>query len=169
LGALFYPEVTMLDYAKLNQMLIQHEGLRLRAYTCPAGKITVGVGRNLEDNGITTKEALYLLRNDIAICEADLAVSFPNWYDLSEVRQGVFIDMRFNLGRSGFWTFRKMRAAAKVADWHKVAKEMLDSKWARQISGRSIRLADAMITNKWPDNEGTWTWPGDEETEDAQS
>ena len=58
---------------KLRAMLIRHEGLKLRAYLCPAGKITVGVGRNLEDAGISEKEALFLLDNDIEQMTARVA------------------------------------------------------------------------------------------------
>ncbi len=38
---------------------------RLKPYHCPAGKLTIGTGQNLEDKGITEKEALMLLENDI--------------------------------------------------------------------------------------------------------
>ena len=32
----------------MNQ-LVMDEGLRLKPYRCPAGKLTIGVGRNLDD------------------------------------------------------------------------------------------------------------------------
>ena len=40
----------------LKDQLILHEGLRLRVYTCPANKKTIGVGRNLEDVGLFPEE-----------------------------------------------------------------------------------------------------------------
>ena len=43
----------------------KHEGLRLYPYNCSEGKLTLGIGRNLDDRGITEEEALYLLNNDI--------------------------------------------------------------------------------------------------------
>ena len=49
----------------LKEQLIRHEGLRLTVYDCPAGYKTIGVGRNIEQKGITESEALYLLDNDI--------------------------------------------------------------------------------------------------------
>jgi GH24 family phage-related lysozyme (muramidase) len=30
------------------RQLTRHEGLRLKPYLCPAGKLTIGIGRNLE-------------------------------------------------------------------------------------------------------------------------
>ena len=78
----------------LKDQLILHEGIKLKPYKCPANKWTIGVGRNLEDvglspeeqdrilgcrglsrsqvinilkeRGITKDEALYMLNNDIA-------------------------------------------------------------------------------------------------------
>jgi len=38
---------------KLVDQIIEHEGLKLKPYHCPAGKLTIGVGRNLEDKGIS--------------------------------------------------------------------------------------------------------------------
>ena len=53
----------MLD--KIVDMLRRHEGLRLNPYHCSENKLTLGIGRNLEDRGITEEEALFLLNNDI--------------------------------------------------------------------------------------------------------
>jgi len=61
---------------KLTDQLIKHEGLRLKPYHCPAGKLTIGVGRNLEDKGITEEEAVMLLENDIQECLKDLGTIF---------------------------------------------------------------------------------------------
>ncbi|MCP4280350.1 MAG: lysozyme, partial [Alteromonas sp.] len=36
---------------QVAQLIAQHEGLRLKPYKCTAGKITIGYGRNLDDNG----------------------------------------------------------------------------------------------------------------------
>src|SRR5690606_41754285 len=47
---------TTLFRSSLKDQLILHEGLRLRVYTCPANKKTIGVGRNLEDVGLSPEE-----------------------------------------------------------------------------------------------------------------
>jgi lysozyme len=54
------------------RQLTTHEGLRLKPYLCPAGKLTIGIGRNLEGKGITKQEAIMLLENDIQECLDDL-------------------------------------------------------------------------------------------------
>ncbi len=130
---------------RLREMLIRHEGLRLKPYKDSVGKLTIGVGRNLEDVGISEDEALYLLENDIrraketAIrCCEEHEVAFES---LPEDAQLVLINMAFNLGYR-LTRFRKMFAALRERDWEKVAFEMLDSKWARQVKSRAEELAE---------------------------
>ncbi|MEA2059606.1 MAG: glycoside hydrolase family protein [Thermodesulfobacteriota bacterium] len=125
---------------KLADQLIAHEGLRLKPYLCPAGKLTIGVGRNLEDRGITEKEARLLLENDIQDCIADLQKIFQDengGFDfLPESVQMVLEDMRFNLGYNGFRTFKKMIQAVREHDFNKACREMQDSKWySRSVKG----------------------------------
>lgn len=154
----------------LQDMLIRHEGLKLMTYRCSAGKLTIGVGRNIEDRaltkgeslqifgrettraeqtelfkeyGITEEQALYLLRNDISSCMADLRRYCPFFDDLTETRQDVLIDMCF-MGLGRLLEFKKMIAALKVGDYDTAAAEMLDSKWATQVGSRATELAALM-------------------------
>ncbi|MFD2234837.1 glycoside hydrolase family protein, partial [Phaeospirillum tilakii] len=57
---------TAYDPATLRADLIRDESLRLKPYRCPAGKLTIGIGRNLDDVGISREEAETLLDHDIA-------------------------------------------------------------------------------------------------------
>lgn len=50
----------MLGMRESKQLIID-EGLRLFPYKCPSGKITIGVGRNLEGNPLTPDECMHLL------------------------------------------------------------------------------------------------------------
>ena len=128
----------------IEKQLIEHEGLEKKVYRCPAGKLTVGVGRNLEDKGITEEEALFLLRNDISECEDDLRSIFTEYDTLDEYRKRVLIDMRFNLGPSRFRQFKKMIAAVKEKDFSRAADEMKDSNWYRQVGKRAETLLEMM-------------------------
>lgn len=129
---------------KLTERLIKHEGLKLKPYTCPAGKLTIGVGRNLEDRGITEDEALYLLKNDILNCRNQCYTSFYWFGDLDEVRQDVLIEMCFNLGISRLKGFKKMLKACELKNYTLASQEMLTSLWARQVGNRAKKLADIM-------------------------
>ncbi len=131
-------------HKKLTDQLTKHEGLRLKPYHCPAGKLTIGIGRNLEDKGISEKEAVMLLENDIQECIEDLGIVFQGFDLLPEAVQLVLVDMRFNLGPGRFRHFKKMIAAVKDKDFGKAGIEMKDSRWYRQVGRRAETLVKMM-------------------------
>lgn len=129
---------------QLRADLIRDEGLRLKPYRDTVGKLTIGVGRNLDDVGISHDEALALLDNDIAACIGDLRGSFT-WFDgLNEARQRVLINMRFNLGPKRFRQFKNTLAAIERKDWAAAANGIRTSQAAKQTGQRYLRLADMM-------------------------
>ncbi len=79
-------------------MLQRHEGLRLRPYRDSTGKLTIGVGRNLDSVGLSEAEAYHLLDNDIDAAVNALTAVLPVFAALDDVRQEVLIDMCFNEG-----------------------------------------------------------------------
>ena len=77
---------------RIKSQLVRHEGLRLKPYRCTAGKLTIGVGRNLDDCGISQKEAYVLLEGDILQCERQILAEIPKIYlQIDEVRKTVEI------------------------------------------------------------------------------
>ena len=136
--------------SSLTRLLILHEGEQLKVYRCPAGKLTIGIGRNLEDLGIAQNESRFLLATDIARVAAELDTSFPWWRGLSKIRRAVLIDMCFNLGLPRLKSFRKMLTALQTNDWPEVAAQMRDSKWYSDVKDRADRLIRMMQTDQWP-------------------
>ena len=133
--------MTLGDLAALRRQITRHEGVRLKPYRCTAGKLTIGIGRNLEDRGITAEEAAMLLDNDITETIGALSQRF-DWFDeLSPVRQMVLVDMCFNLGMGGLLKFKRFLGAVSRHEYEAAAQEMLASKWAKQVGQRALRLA----------------------------
>lgn len=140
---------------QLEADLIRDEGLSEKPYHDSVGVLTIGVGRNLEDRGITAAEARILLENDIGIVCGELDSRIPWWINLSDARRRALINMCFNLGWPRLSGFKKMLDALALAldledsgafDFAKrkyveAAAEALDSKWAKQVGGRAIRIA----------------------------
>lgn len=135
---------------RTSAQLIRDEGFKLKPYRCSEGKLTIGVGRNLEDNGIREDEATLMLENDILASEGEVS-ALSCYRKLNEPRKAVLINMVFNLGIIRFLGFRKMLAALDAGDYARAAEEMLDSKWASQVKGRALRLAEQMRTGEWVD------------------
>jgi len=143
----------------LEELLLEHEGLRLKPYDDATGRplktgeslqgrLTIGVGRNVTDAGITRQEALSLLKADIT--RAKQGAGRYKWFSgLNKARQACIVSMVFNMG--SIESFRRMRAAISVKDWTAAVREMHDSLWARQISQKRLSdLTEMMKTGKWP-------------------
>lgn len=154
----------MIDMYIVCQRLIAHEGLRLQPYFCSKKKLTIGVGRCLETNPLTAEElkvvgdwqhgitkcsAIYLLRNDVKRIYKSLKNELPFFTDLDSERQYALIDMAFNLGISGLWRFKKMLKALEKGDFKTAAKECLDSKYAKDVGLRAIRIAKTIETGEF--------------------
>lgn len=140
-------EAKLMD--RIKEQLVRHEGLRLKPYRCTAGKLTIGIGRNLDDCGISQSEAYVMLINDIMNCEKQLQAKIPDIYNgLDEVRKSVLLNMCFNLGISGLLGFKNTLAFVKAGDWERAANNMLVSRWAKQVGRRAIELSELMRKGK---------------------
>jgi len=133
---------------ELIKQLKRHEGVELKPYKCTSDKLTIGVGRNLEDVGISEAEAEYLLMNDLSRF-MKMANEFDWYAGLNDARKAVIISMLFNLGRGGFNKFLKFKQALAEGDHLTASREMLDSRWAKQVKGRAVELSKQMETGKW--------------------
>ncbi len=144
----------------LRKQLMSHEGIRLRSYMCPAGHLTIGIGRNVEANPvaqelgrdidkvgeeITYEEAIRLLDHDMDKFADEVGSHIKNFNELSESRQHVLIDMAFNMGTQGLLKFKKMLAAIREDDFAKAADEMVNSKWAKDVKERRSKRLFLMM------------------------
>lgn len=145
---------------RIVPQLERHEGVKLTSYLCPAGKVTIGVGHNLEarpvpgipcevGHTITPDQARRLLIRDLVDFDRALNDALPWVSSLDDARYGVLLNMAFNLGVQGLRGFRRMLAAVRSGRYSVAASEMLDSVWARQVKGRARELAQQMRTGEW--------------------
>lgn len=121
--------------------LIRDEGIRLKPYRDSVGKLTIGIGRNLDDVGITLHEARHLCDGDISRVFMELDNRLPWWRSLNEKKQRGLANMAFNLGLPRLLRFEKMLNALELGDGPTAADEALDSKWAKQVGDRAERIA----------------------------
>ena len=174
-----------LDRDKLRTQIIKHEGKRCTVYLDSAKppNPTIGVGFNLNRKdakqkiealgldfnkvlagrqSLTEEQVMKLLEPDIDRAIADCKAVFPGFADLSDVRQRVFVDMMFNLGKGRFEGFEKMIAAVKDADFARAADEMKDSEWYTQVKQRGIDLVDMMRNDRdRPEESVVGAWDSD--------
>jgi lysozyme len=129
--------------------LVRDEGVRLKPYKCPAGKLTIGVGRNIEDIGITAEEAHTLLSNDVDRVFGELDRSLSWWRGRPDHVQRGLANMAFQMGLSGLLGFKRMLAALQAGDYATARKEAMDSAWYTQTPARAERVI-ALFSEKEP-------------------
>lgn len=144
------------------QRLILNEGISLNPYHCSSHKLTIGVGRCLDTNplsseeisvighdcrtnSITKEQAFYLLRHDIDKVKKQLDKNLPWWKNLNEDRQYVLIDMCFQMGIDGLLKFKKMLQHLSTGYYKQAADELMDSKYAKQTPARAERNKYCLI------------------------
>ena len=127
---------TMQD--KIVEMLKRHEGLKTYAYRCSQDKLTIGIGRNIQDRGISEKEAYYLLNNDIEKVQEELTKNWGVWRTFPEKARLVCIDMAFQMGIAGFMSFRETRKLMELGKWLEASEEVLRSRYAVQTPHRAL-------------------------------
>jgi lysozyme len=132
----------------VRKQLIRHEGLRLKPYQDNAvpPRLTIGVGRNLDDVGVFSDEVELMLTNDINRSIKDLNDHLDWWNSLDEARSGVLLNMTFNMGITGLLKFQKMLSALQSGDYQKAGEEMKDSLWYKQVGVRGLELVNQMQT-----------------------
>lgn len=152
------------DVNELVQRFVLHEGCELMPYKCPAGYLTIGVGRNLETNpltaeekkvvgdwrnGITKNAAFYLLRNDIEKVKRDCSKNISFFNALDPERRYALLDMCFNIGIKSLLKFKNMLSEMGVGNWNKASYECLNSNYAKQTGKRARRIANTIKTGRF--------------------
>lgn len=140
-------DLKSLEHTPLMRMLIRDEGWRNRMYTCTAGKLTIGVGFNLEANAMCDAAIGAQMRHDIQKAQTQAAgVIGEVWAEMDEVRRDVVTSMVFQMGAGGFAKFTDTIGLIRQKKWAEAADAMVQSKWARQTKKRAQRLSEMMRT-----------------------
>lgn len=127
----------------IKEMLTRHEGKRYKPYEDTVGKMTIGIGRNLDDNGVSDAVIDLMFEEDLTATIAWVNRNLAFFPKLTTNRQNVLLDMAFNL-RGRLLGFTNFLAALNAGDYERAAVEMMDSVWAKQVGARATELADMM-------------------------
>jgi lysozyme len=135
---------------ELKQRIIQHEGKVNKCYLDHLGNATIGIGHlvTMDDQIDVNKE--YDDEFIMQLFEKDFDIAFKGATRLcqdmkmEDEKFGVFVELAYWIGVNGLSKFRKTLQHAKNNEWNKCADELLNSKLARQVPGRSQALANIM-------------------------
>ena len=143
-----------MNRSQLKKEIIADEGMVKHIYEDHLGYPTFGVGHLITEKDPEWKKSLgtevseervhECLEKDLDIVLKDCKILYPDFDDLPEEVQHIVANMMFNMGRPRLSRFHKMKKAIDNRDWYEAAYEMTDSKWAKQVPNRAMRLVDEM-------------------------
>jgi lysozyme len=91
-----------------------------------------------------------MLQNDVERTIKELSLEYVWFNDMEEgARRDGIINMHFNLGRFRFAGFKKAIGHMENGSYDAAATEFLDSRWAKQVKGRSLEVTDMIKTNTY--------------------
>lgn len=149
-----------MTFTIFEKMFILDEGLSLKPYKCPAGKLTVGIGHNLDANpikGYNNKDNI-TLKQAMDIFNADIANSFAiarkyEWFNsLNEARRAVIINiLHIRSAAIKEWYRYKpdLTKAIEEGRFRDAAKLMRTLKIAVQLRNRFRRLTEQFESGVW--------------------
>lgn len=135
-----------MDLEKIKAMLLLHEGYRQFPYKDTAGRLTVGMGTNLESDGISEGRAWDIASDKVAIIKDALHNQLNFFDNLDCVRQAVLVDIAYNCGVHGLMGFKRMLHALSMGSYDIAADEIGSSQIA---SNRKKRISQMMRSGEW--------------------
>lgn len=132
---------------KLKEELTRDEDDVPYAYQDSLGYWTIGIGHLIDKRKggkLSDAARQFIFNEDVDEAVADLDKALPWWRDMTDARQRVLVNMRFNLGLAGLLGFKNTLAMMQKGDYEGAAKGMLNSKWATQVGARATRLSKMM-------------------------
>ena len=141
----------------LKEQIKRHEGEVLEIYEDSLGYLTFGVGHLVKESDpehgqpvgtpVSQERVDEVYEHDFEKHVEETIHLFESkggqdFFQLPEDIQHVLINMTFNLGGTRFGKFNNMWKGVIENDWEKVAVEMEDSRWFKQVGRRSVELQE---------------------------
>jgi lysozyme len=140
------------DTTQLERQLRGDEGREKFVYPDSEGWWTIGIGRLVDKRkggGLRDAEIDFMFRNDVQDRVEALQQVLPWFIFLDIPRQGVLLNMSFQMGVQGLLEFKRTLSLVKQGAHAQAAAAMLQSLWAKQTPARARRLAKQMETGEW--------------------
>ena len=96
----------------------------------------------IEKFALSDDEIDYLLENDIKRVTEELQDTYFWFGGLNEARRDAMVDICFNLGLTKLRGFTNALTAMSREQFDVAADEFMDSKWAKQVGMRAIRVTE---------------------------
>lgn len=125
----------------LEKDLRTDEGVRSKPYRDSLGFLTIGVGHNLDAEGLCEEAISAQLRHDLERVTTSLPRALPWLLEAPEPVQRVVLNMGFNLGIPKLLGFTTFLSLLERGDYQGAARDLLLTTYAKQVKMRALRLA----------------------------
>jgi len=143
-----------MNIEQFRDELKQDEGVKNEVYLDHLGLPTCGIGHLITEwdteynaevgTPVAEERVNELFEKDLATTISECKLIYPDFDVLPVKVQHIVANMMFNMGRPRLSRFHKMKKAVDNRDWFEAAYEMTDSKWAKQVPNRAMRLVGEM-------------------------
>jgi len=110
---------------RIKAQLVRYEGLRLKPYRYTAGKLTICIGRNLDDWGISQTEAMCSWRMISRTARSSCWMRFRRFIIHWIKSAGAAVKHAFQPHIGGLLSFNNTLAFIAAGDWERAATELL--------------------------------------------
>lgn len=131
-----------MDMSNLKKTIIRHEGKKKKLYKCTADKWTIGVGHNIEDNGLSEAAIQFIFEEDLSTSIAECQRNIIGWDEMPSPVQEALVNLVFNMGINRLMQFKKTLGYLRNGEFGEAAEELLDSRYARQVPTRAQEVSD---------------------------
>ena len=131
------------DEGVKNEIYLDHLGLP----TCGIGHLITEWDNEYEQEvgtPVAEERVNELFEKDLVTTIDECRLIYSDFDVLPVKVQHIVANMMFNMGRPRLSRFHKMKKAVDNRDWFEAAYEMTDSKWAKQVPNRAMRLVGEM-------------------------
>ena len=143
-------------------LIKQNEGFRSTPYLDTKGKSTIGYGFNISDETVRSlipsdvlngkrelgkeeSDKIFGVLKERATGDAQTFVGADTFAKLTPSQQTGLIDMAYNMGLKSLNKFNNLREALINGDKIGAKREVLDSKYAKDVPSRALNNANLML------------------------
>jgi len=144
---------------KIREMLVRHEGYRVKPYKCTQGFRTIGIGYNFDVNPLPMDIKEYLGANgritdemvdrlftkSLSDAVGACIRQYPGFATFSENRRLALVDFMFNLGPGRVRKFVNTNRAINSGRWADAAEGIRKSLYWKQLGGDPPGTDDGKI------------------------
>jgi lysozyme len=143
-----------MNIERLRNQLKVDEGIKYFIYLDHLGYATFGIGHLITqadpeygmplNTKVSEERVNEVFEKDIVKYVSETRKIFPTLDDMPEIVQESLVNMCFNLGRPRLSQFNKFIEHINAGRYLDASIEMLNSRWATQVSDRAVRLSNAI-------------------------